>query len=96
MRPDEIVPLRPIRALGKVSPAPTLTPAQRPEDRLADPALPVVVARRSNIDAGSSPPVDTARVDQIRKAIEEGTYPLIPTRIADAMIAAGLLLRNGQ
>jgi negative regulator of flagellin synthesis FlgM len=43
--------------------------------------------------AGTSAPVDADRVAEIRKAIEDSRYPVIPTRIADAMIAAGLLLR---
>lgn len=44
--------------------------------------------------AGSdTAPVDTDRVQEIRKAIEEGRYPVIPTQVADAMIAAGYLLR---
>lgn len=47
------------------------------------------------VKAGSAP-VDTDRVATIRRAIENGTYPIIPTRIADAMIAAGMLLRNQQ
>jgi len=36
----------------------------------------------------NSPPLDTDRVEQIRKALQEGTYPLVPTQIADAIIAA--------
>jgi len=36
----------------------------------------------------SDPPVDAARVAEIRKALQDGTYPLVPTKIADAMIAA--------
>ncbi|MEM1196899.1 MAG: flagellar biosynthesis anti-sigma factor FlgM [Pseudomonadota bacterium] len=36
----------------------------------------------------SSPPVDGDRVEKIRKALEDGTYPLVPTKIADAIIAA--------
>lgn len=36
----------------------------------------------------SSPPVDADRVSQIRKALKDGTYPLVPTKIADAIIAA--------
>ena len=47
------------------------------------------------LDPGAAP-VDAARVEVIRKAIQTGTYPVIPTKIADAMIAAGLLLRNPQ
>jgi len=45
------------------------------------------------LDPGQ-PPVDAERVQVIRHAIETGTYPVLPTKIADAMIAAGLLLRT--
>ena len=41
-----------------------------------------------------SAPVDTDRVALIRKAIAEGSYPIVPAKIADAIIAAGLLLRT--
>ena len=44
--------------------------------------------------AGSEAPVDHDRVAEIRNAIEQGRYPVVPTKIADAMIAAGLQLRN--
>jgi negative regulator of flagellin synthesis FlgM len=44
--------------------------------------------------AGTSAPVDAERVAEIRQAIEDDRYPVIPTRIADAMISAGLLLRT--
>ncbi|QIQ87157.1 flagellar biosynthesis anti-sigma factor FlgM [Erythrobacter sp.] len=40
----------------------------------------------------ATPPVDRERVAEIRKALEEGRYPLVPTRIADAMIAARVSL----
>ena len=43
-----------------------------------------------------TPVVDAERVEMIRKAIEEGTYPLVPTKIADAIIAAGVILRSGK
>lgn len=36
----------------------------------------------------ATPPVDAERVQQIRNALREGSYPLVPTRIVDAMIAA--------
>lgn len=38
------------------------------------------------------PPVDQARITEIRNALKQGNYPLYPTKIADAMIAAPLLL----
>jgi negative regulator of flagellin synthesis FlgM len=41
-------------------------------------------------------PVDTDRVAVIRKAVESGTYPVFPAKIADAMIAAGMLLTKGN
>jgi negative regulator of flagellin synthesis FlgM len=41
-------------------------------------------------------PVDSDRVELVRKAVESGNYPLVPAKIADAIIAAGLLLRKGE
>ncbi|WP_299196363.1 flagellar biosynthesis anti-sigma factor FlgM [uncultured Erythrobacter sp.] len=58
----------------------------------AGPAAPssgVSIEVASPVDA-ASPPVDTDRVAQIRKALQEGSYPLLPAEIADAMIAARL------
>lgn len=51
-----------------------------------------VVALGDTIDPGEIP-VDAERVAAIRKAIDQGTYPIIPTTVADAIIAAGLILR---
>ncbi len=42
--------------------------------------------------AGDTPPMDVERVEEIRRALEDGSYPVVPTRIADAMIAARLML----
>lgn len=65
-------------------------------DRAAEVANPnSAVVRSRELDPGQ-PPVDADRVHQIRKAIEEGTYPIVPAKVADAMIAAGLLLRSGK
>lgn len=38
--------------------------------------------------AAATPPVDAERVAQIRRALSDGSYPLLPAKIADAMIAA--------
>lgn len=44
------------------------------------------------VDAASvdpaTPPIDPERVQQIRQALRDGSYPLVPTKIVDAMIAA--------
>lgn len=47
-----------------------------------------VVTARSVFE--SQPLVDSDRVAEIRKAIADDRYPIIPTEIADAMIAAKL------
>lgn len=46
--------------------------------------------------APGSAPIDTDRVALIRKAVESGSYPIVPAKIADAMIAAGMLLRSAR
>ena len=53
------------------------------------------VATSEALDPGHAP-VDAERVSQIRKAVESGSYPLVPARIADAMIAAGMFLRSSK
>ncbi len=53
---------------------------------------PAALVRSEALDPGEAP-VDAERVTAIRKAVEQGNYPLVPAKIADAIIAAGLLLR---
>lgn len=48
------------------------------------------------LSAGEQAPVDADRVSQIRKAIEDGTYPILPVEIADGIIAAGLFQIVGE
>ena len=40
--------------------------------------------------AAATPPVDVERVSKIKKAIEDGKFPLIPSTIADRMLALRL------
>ncbi|MEC8772914.1 MAG: flagellar biosynthesis anti-sigma factor FlgM [Pseudomonadota bacterium] len=49
----------------------------------------------SQIASGREVPVDHERVAEIHKALEDGTYPLIPTEIADAIIASRLYGKVG-
>lgn len=62
----------------------------------ASAAQPAEVPVSTVASAGAEPPIDHDRVDEIRRAIETGRYPVVPTRIADAMIAAGFLLRVSE
>lgn len=52
-----------------------------------------LVATSDALDPGAIP-VDNERVAEVKKAVESGTYPLLPMKVADAIIAAGMLLRN--
>ncbi len=79
------VPAIDARLLRQAADAATL-PAKKPV-----PVSPDLVSQV--LDPGPAP-VDAERVTAIRKAIEAGTYPLLPAKVADAIIAASLLLRN--
>ena len=58
-----------------------------PAPGLAAPAAGVSLEVGTRIDT-QSPPVDADRVAQIREALKDGSYPLLPPKIADAIIAA--------
>lgn len=90
--PIEIGPLAQVRAV-RLQPFAT-APAGIGERAPAAPQEPAV--RIETAALASAPPVDGERVAQIRSAIAEGSYPLVPARIADAMIAAGLMLSLGE
>lgn len=87
--PMELGPTRPVRAVDTRVARHDGGKAQQPA-RTGGTAAPVVAS--DPLDAGDAP-IDVQRVDEIRQAIEKGEYPLVPAKIADAMIAAGLLLR---
>lgn len=77
------------RSVGRDAAAPTADGSTKPFAN--QPASAVKVETDSGIDT-RQPPIDGARVAEIRKALEQGTYPLAPAQIADAIIAAPLLL----
>jgi negative regulator of flagellin synthesis FlgM len=79
---------------ANASAAPSAASASPAAPAIADATSPSV-ATSVAANAGQAP-VDTDRVAQIRKAVETGNYPLVPARIADAMIAAGMFLRSSN
>ena len=97
--PQPVRRINPVSAQQARTSAPTGSAATtRPTQAKSTPAeatpdSPVV--ETSRLDVGQ-PPVDPERVGQIRKAVESGNYPLVPAKIADAMIAAGMFLRKGS
>lgn len=92
MPPIEIGPMRPVGAVQSQSGAASATTPAPKTQPTATPAAPAV--ETSNALAPGQPPVDSDRVAEIRSAIQNGHYPVVPARIGDAMIAAGILLRT--
>lgn len=84
-------------ANAKAAPAAAApTTVETPSSLVADAGPAAQVQRSAALDAGSSAPIDIERVKDIRQAIETGSYPLLPAKISDAMIAAGMLLRTAS
>lgn len=92
MPPIELGPARPVSAVD-VRLARTAGGTKDAPARAESTAAPVV--RSDALDPGK-PPVDAERVEIVRKAVENGTYPVIPAKVADAIIAAGFLLRSAK
>ncbi|HEX8300349.1 flagellar biosynthesis anti-sigma factor FlgM [Sphingomonas sp.] len=71
-------PVSSVNALSKVA-----------EARPVQPAAPVVQTAASELTASlaAKPPVDVERVAKIKKAIEDGNFPLVPSTIADRLLA---------
>ena len=42
--------------------------------------------------AARTPPIDHDRVAKVRHAVARGEYPILPMKVADALIAASMLL----
>lgn len=80
----------PLRAVGSRDSAAQTTAAPR-EAGVAPAELGVTVETGSRVVAGSIP-VDGDRVAAIRDALRDGSYPIVPAKITDALIAARLML----
>lgn len=85
-----IGPIRGVtRELSGEKPLSRSEPAQGPVDRGVSVETAAALGARDV-------PVDAERVEQIRAALRNGSYPLVPARIADAIIAARHMLSDGQ
>ena len=79
-------PLAPLRAL------PDRAAISHPGGAGAAAPEPGVRVDLTEANEWQTAPVDHDRVTQIRDALRDGTYPIVPARIADALIAAKLAL----
>jgi negative regulator of flagellin synthesis FlgM len=65
--------------------APTVQPAlQQSAERAPAPSTQLSGLAKS---LASSPPIDSDRVGEIRKAIANGSFPILPATIADRLLA---------
>ncbi|NBC37488.1 flagellar biosynthesis anti-sigma factor FlgM [Novosphingobium sp. FSY-8] len=81
------------RAISSTDTRAVSTDTQETAKASSAPAQSQAMVTTTALSAGQAP-VDSERVATIRKAIESGNYPVIPTKISDAMIAAGMILRG--
>ncbi|WP_315760955.1 flagellar biosynthesis anti-sigma factor FlgM [Sphingomonas sp. Y38-1Y] len=68
-----VSPLRPVQRVANAT--------KQAEASVA--AASLVTAR----DLAAKPPVDADRVARIKKAVEDGSFPIVPTTIADRLLA---------
>ena len=94
MKPIEISGPNGVAARAIANPAASVRTAEPVRPARLEDGEPRGAGALSANNAGDHPPVDAQRVNEIREAIEDGRYPVLPVRVADAMIAAGLLLRT--
>ncbi|MEJ2457885.1 MAG: flagellar biosynthesis anti-sigma factor FlgM [Novosphingobium sp.] len=102
MPPIEVGPARAASAIdarlaraagGEALPGTNGAAANRATSKNTSKTASTAVETSDALNPGTAP-VDTDRVKAIRDAVESGSYPLIPAKIADAMIAAGVMLRS--
>jgi negative regulator of flagellin synthesis FlgM len=77
---------------ARIAPVAPLTPARLAEDSdtRATTGLQASTLASAAREMAQKPPVDADRVAEIRKAIADGRYPILPYRIADHMLALKL------
>lgn len=85
---DQVTKAGSDRPVARVGAAAAPTPIQPPPMPTRQPA-PADVARLSGVAAelAAKPPVDSERVAQIKKAVADGTFPILPATIADRLLA---------
>jgi negative regulator of flagellin synthesis FlgM len=75
---------RPTTTLDKVdAPAPTPRLDSNEASTVAESGV-----RAAAREMATSAPVDVDRVQQIKRAIQQGRFPIVPAKIADRLIAA--------
>lgn len=74
-----------VAAISRTTPIAAATPVATPAPADTPSAVPQLAALAKSLAA--SAPVDTDRVQQIKQALANGTFPILPATIADQMMA---------
>ena len=82
MQPIDFQPLRLVSATNRVAPTGNVRSENAASKTVAD----VEVSLSALLGTKTAPPIDHERVVELRTAIENGSYRLAPTKVADAMI----------
>jgi len=82
----------PLNGSGSVSrvAAPAAAPAVQPAVQQATQQAPATQLTNLARTLSAEPPVNSDRVDAIKKAIQNGSFPILPATIADRLIALRL------
>lgn len=78
---------RPVSAPGRDTKVVSLAPVRSIEGA----AVAETEMRAAAREMAVRPPVDRDRVEQIKRALQEGRFPITPSLIADRLIAAELM-----
>ena len=92
MKPIDAISPTAVSRLAAVGKAKTVAQGAAQEAQ----ARPAARADTARVTQDASPPIDSDRVNEIRQAVQQKRYPIIPARIADAMIAAPYLLNAAK
>lgn len=76
-----------VTRVQSVTPAQTVQSARPPVDAAPSPASQLTGVAR---ELAAKPPVDMERVAEIKRAIATGKFPILPSTIADRLIALRL------
>ena len=83
----EPIGAKPLTATAGVTKVAAVAPAPAPEQRLPDAAASSARLSGTARQLSAAPPVDYERITRIRKAVAEGNFPILPSTIADRLLA---------
>lgn len=85
LKPSAAIDRR-LAPVANVAPVQAAQPTARANVERADPST----LKALSTPLASTPPIDAERVSKIKKAIADGKFPLVPSTVADRLLALKL------